>query len=52
MNQDVKTNALEKSRPRNRDDMMSIVRRHLFRRQKQRQLIQNLFHPKHVKYAA
>jgi len=28
------------------------VRRHLFRRQKQPQIIQNLFHEKHVKYAA
>lgn len=52
LNQEVKTNALGKSRPRNRDEMMATVRRHLVRRQKQPQLIQNLFHEQHVKYAA
>ena len=52
LNQDVKTNALGKSRPRNREEMMATVRRHLFRRQKQPQIIANLFHEKHVKYAA
>ena len=35
LNQDMKTNALGKSRPRTRDEMMASVRRHLFRRQKQ-----------------
>ena len=52
LNQDVKTNALGKSRPRDRVEMMTAVRRHLFRRQKQPQVIQNLFHEQHVKYAA
>jgi len=52
LNQDVKTNSLGKSRPRDRAEMMATVRRHLFRRQKQPQIIQNLFHEKHVKYAA
>ena len=52
LNQDVKTNALGKSRPRDRAEMMATVRRHLFRRQKQPQIIQNLFHEKLVKYAA
>ena len=52
LNQDVKTNALGKSRPRDRVEMMATVRRHLFRRQKQPQIIQNLFHEKHVQYAA
>jgi len=52
LNQDVKTNALGKSRPRNRDEMMTAVRRHLFRRQKQPQVIQNLFREQHVQYAA
>jgi len=32
LNQDVKTNALGKSRPRTRYEMMTAVRRHLFRR--------------------
>lgn len=52
LNQDVKTNALGKSRPRNRPEMMAAVRRHLHRRQKQPQLIRNLFQEKHVRYAA
>ncbi len=52
LNQDVKTNALGKSRPRTRHEMMTAVRRHLFRRQKQPQVIKNLFQEKHVRYAA
>ena len=52
LNQDVKTNALGKSRPRNRDEMMTSVRRHLYRRQKQPHLIRNLFQERHVRYAA
>jgi len=52
LNQDVKTNALGKSRPTNRAEMMSGVRRHLHRRQKQPHVIRNLFQEKHVRYAA
>lgn len=52
LNQDVKTNALGKSRPRNRDEMMTSVRRHLYRRQKQPHIIRNLFQERHVRYAA
>ncbi len=52
LNQDVKTNALGKSRPRNRSEMMTAVRRHLHRRQKQPQIIRNLFQERHVCYAA
>jgi hypothetical protein len=52
LNQDVKTNALGKSRPQNRDDMMTAVRRHLHRRQKQPHVIRNLFQERHVRYAA
>jgi transposase len=52
LNQDVKTNALGKSRPTNRAEMMSSVRSHLHRRQKQPQVIRNLFQEKHVRYAA
>lgn len=52
LNQDVKTNALGKSRPANRDEMIATVRSHLHRRQKQPQVIRNLFHEKHVKYAS
>jgi transposase len=52
LNQDVKTNALGKSRPRNRTELITSVRRHLHRRQKQPQVIRNLFREKHVHYAA
>jgi len=52
LNQDVKTNALGKSRPRNRPEMMTAVRRHLYRRQQQPHIIRNLFQEKHVRYAA
>lgn len=52
LNQDVKTNALGKSRPRNRTEMMAGVRSHLRRRQRQPQIIRNLFQEKHVRYAA
>jgi transposase len=52
LNQDVKTNGLGKSRPSNRTEMMAGVRTHLRRRQRQPQVIRNLFQEKHVRYAA
>ena len=52
LNQDVKTTGLGKSRPTNRTELMAIVRRHLYRRQKQPRVITNLFHEKQVRYAA
>jgi transposase len=52
LNQDVKTNALGKSRPANKADMIATLRSHLHRRQKQPRLIKNLFLEKHVRYAA
>jgi transposase len=52
LNQDVKTNGLGKSRPSNRTEMMAGVRSHLRRRQRQPQVIRNLFQEKHVRYAA
>ena len=52
LNQNIKTNALGKSRPTNRAQMIATVRGHLYRRQKQPALIQNLFQEKHVRYAA
>lgn len=52
LNQDVKTNGLGKSRPTNRTDLIAIVRSHLYRRQKQPQVITNLFREQHVRYAA
>ena len=52
LNQDVKTNGLGKSRPTHRTALMAIVRSHLYRRQKQPQVITNLFREQHVRYAA
>ncbi|MEP6935566.1 MAG: IS630 family transposase [Nitrospirota bacterium] len=52
LNQDVKTNGLGKSRPTNRTELLAIVRSHLYRRQKQPQVITNLFREKQVRYAA
>lgn len=52
LNQDVKTNALGKSRPRDRREMMRAVRSHVYRRQKQPYIIRYLFQEKHVRYAA
>lgn len=52
LNQDVKTNGLGKSRPTNRTELMATGRSHLYRRQKQPQVIRNLFREKHVRYAA
>jgi transposase len=52
LNQDVKTNALGKSRPTNKAQMIAGVRSHLHRRQKQPQVIRNLFQERHVRYAA
>jgi hypothetical protein len=52
LNQDVKTNALGKSRRAIKADMIASVRSHLHRRQKQPQVIKNLFQEKHVRYAA
>ena len=52
LNLHVKTNGLGKSRPSNRDELMAGVRGHLRRRQRQPQVIRNLFQQKHVRYAA
>ena len=52
LNQDVKTNALGKSRPRDKAQMIATVRSYLHRRQKQPQVIKNFFREKHVRYAA
>lgn len=52
LNQDVKTHGLGKSRPGNRTELVKTVRSHLHRRQKQPQVIKNLFQEKYVRYAA
>lgn len=52
LNQDVKTHGLGKSRPANRTELLKTVRRHLYRRQNQPQVIKNFFQEQHVRYAA
>ncbi|WP_429447394.1 transposase [Paraburkholderia sp. WC7.3g] len=52
LNQDVKTNALGKSRPTSKVEMIRHIRRNLHRRQKEPHVIRNLFKEKHVRYAA
>lgn len=52
LNQDVKTHGLGTRRPANRSELITTVRGHLHRRQKQLQLIKNLFQEKHVHYVA
>lgn len=52
LNQDVKTNAVGKSRPRHKTELLDTMRRYLHRRQKQPAVIRNLFREKHVRYAA
>ncbi|MFN7863656.1 MAG: transposase, partial [Curvibacter sp.] len=52
LNQYVKTNALGKSPPANKVEMVANLRSHLHRRQKQPHLIRSLFREQHVRYAA
>jgi transposase len=52
LNQDVKTNAVGKSRPTDRAGLVRAVRRHLHRRQTQPHVIRALFRERHVRYAA
>ncbi|WP_157652076.1 hypothetical protein [Burkholderia ubonensis] len=52
LNQDVKTNALGKSRPTSKADMIGTFRRHLHRQQKKPHVIRNPFKERHVSYAA
>jgi transposase len=52
LNQDIKTNALGKSRPTHKAEMVASLRSHLHHRQKQPHIIRNLFQEKHVRYAA
>ena len=52
LNQDVKSNALGRRRPRNLNEMVKHVRNYLFSRQKQPQIIRNFFKEQYVRYAA
>jgi transposase len=51
LNQDTKQ-AMRKARPRDQREMMSNVRSHLQRRQKQPQVVTRFFRERHVRYAA
>ncbi|MBD3885479.1 IS630 family transposase [Phormidium tenue FACHB-886] len=52
LNHDVKANAVGRKRAKTKGEMMENVRRHLRRRQRQREVVQRFFHEKHVAYAA
>lgn len=52
LNQDIKTNALGKQRPRNRDELVSNVKSFLRVKQMKADRIKAYFHAKHVLYAA
>ncbi|MHB8694025.1 MAG: transposase [Solirubrobacteraceae bacterium] len=52
LNQDVKTNALGRKRPRDQKELIANTRSHLRRRQKQPRIVANFFNEKHVRYAA
>jgi transposase len=52
LNHDVKTNAVGRKRPRTKLQMITNIRSHLRRRQRQPDLVQRFFREKHVAYAA
>lgn len=52
LNNDIKSNALGRYRPRTKEEMKGRVRNHLRMRQKQPAILKNFFHNRHVKYAA
>ena len=52
LNQDVKTNAVGRQRPKDQPDMMQRVRSYLRSAQHRPQVVRNYFHHKDVRYAA
>jgi transposase len=52
LNQDVKSNAVGRRRPRNQDDMIHSVRGYLRKRQRQPMVIKGYFQEPNVRYAA
>lgn len=52
LNQDVKSNAVGRRRPRSREEMIETVRGYLRSRQKQPHIVKNYFKETHVRYAA
>lgn len=52
LNQDVKTNAVGRKRPRDKVELMGNVRRYLWSTQRRREKVRNYFHHPSVRYAA
>ncbi|MFQ5717108.1 MAG: IS630 family transposase [Nitrospinales bacterium] len=52
LNQDVKSNAVGRQRPRNQEEMIKTGRGYLRSRQKTPRIVKNYFKEKHVRYAA
>jgi hypothetical protein len=52
LNQDVKSNAVGRRRPRDQEEMVADVRGYLRSTQKQPQIVQSYFQGEHVRYAA
>jgi transposase len=52
LNQDVKSNALGRQRPRYQGEMMHLVRTYLWSTQRRPDIVRNYFREKHVAYAA
>lgn len=52
LNQDVKSNAVGRQRPRNREEMAKTIRGYLYGRQKTPEIVKNYFKEKHVCSAA
>ena len=52
VNQDVKTNAVGRRRPRTQPQMMRTMRSYLERRRKDPELVKRYFHEESVRYAA
>ncbi len=52
VNQDVKTNAAGRLRPRNENELLRNVRRYMRRRQRQPQIVKNYFLAESVRYAS
>jgi transposase len=51
LNQDVKSNALGRRRPRTRDEMVESIRQYLRKRQRQPSVLKSYFDEPHVRYA-
>ena len=52
LNQDVKSNALGRQRPHDRQEMIAMVRSYLWSTQRRPEIVRSYFREKHVRYAA